>query len=151
MLIAAVLVVAGYISTLALKGSHDIFEKIRTHEKLSKWWLQALIAGGGLSALYLMGGPLVQFTGNHSIAPMLSQATSLGIIGLLWIYIVKLVAISWSKVMGYRGGLVFPMIFIASILAAIATLIYADTNFMLALIGAMIGVLAAERKAKILF
>jgi H+/Cl- antiporter ClcA len=150
-LIAIVLVIIGYFSTLLLKASHDLLEKIRTHEKLSAWWLQALIAGGGLSALYLLGGPLVQFTGNHSIAPMLSQATTLGALGLLWLYIVKLAAISWSKTMGYRGGLVFPMIFIASILAALATLIYADTNFMLALIGALIGILAAERKAKILF
>jgi H+/Cl- antiporter ClcA len=150
-LIALALVAVGFASTLALKALHDLFEKIRTHEKLSAWWLQALIAGGGLSALYLLGGPLVQFTGNHSIAPMLSQAATLGMLGLIWIYIIKLIAISWSKVMGYRGGLVFPMIFVASILAALATQFYADTNFMLALISAMVGILAAERKAKILF
>jgi H+/Cl- antiporter ClcA len=150
-LIAAILVVAGYVSTLALKASHDVFEKLRIHEKQTAWWLQALIAGGGLSIFYLIGGPLVQFTGNHAIEPMLNQAATLGVLGLVWIYIVKIVVIGWSKVMGYRGGLVFPMIFIASVLAAIATQFYGDTNFMLALIGAMIGVLAAERKAKILF
>lgn len=149
--IAIILALIGYGTTFALKASHDIFEKVRKQAKFSMWWQQALLASLGLSALYLLGGPLVQFTGNQSIEPMLNQAATLGVIGLLWIYIVKLAAIGWSKSMGYRGGLVFPTIFVASVLVAVATQFYAETNFIFALIGTMVGVLAAERQAKILF
>lgn len=141
----------GYATTFALKASHDLFEKIRKHDKTALWWQQALVASLGLSLLYLLGGPLVQFTGNQSIEPMYAQAATLGILGLVWIYIIKLLAIGWSKAMGYRGGMVFPIIFVASVLVTIAVQMYPDTNFMLALIGTMVGVIAAERKAKILF
>ncbi len=149
--IALALAAVGYITTFALKGSHDIFAAIRSHEKFTAWWLQALLASLGLSLLYLIGGTLVQFTGNESIEPMLSQAATLGVAGLLWIFFVKILAIGWSKAMGYRGGMVFPIIFAASVLVAIAFQFYPETNFMVALIGTMVGILAAERRAKILF
>jgi len=149
--IALALALFGYATTFAIKASHNVFENIRGLTVKYDWWVRALLAGVGLSSLYLMGGPLVQFTGNESIAPMLKQATSLGFVGLAWIFIVKIMAIAWSKSMGYRGGLIFPTIFVASTLVAIATLFYKDTNFMLALIGAMTGVIAADKKAKILF
>ncbi len=102
-------------------------------------------------SLYLLGGSLVEFTGNKSIVPMLGQAASLGAIGLIWLAIVKTVAISWSKAMGYRGGLVFPTVFIASVLVAIAELQVHELNFIYGLIAVMAGVLAAERRANILF
>ena len=87
-----------------------------------QWWLRGLVAASGLSALYLLGGPLVEFTGNKSIVPMLNQAASLGAIGLIWLVVIKTATISWSKAMGYRGGLIFPTVFIASTLVAIAQL-----------------------------
>ncbi len=149
--IALALVAVGYATTFAIKTSHNVFENIRELTNKYDWWAKALLAGVGLSSLYLMGGPLVQFTGNESIAPMLKQATSLGFVGLSWIFIIKVMAIAWSKSMGYRGGLIFPTIFVANILVAIATLFYKDTNFMLALIGAMAGVILADKKVKILF
>lgn len=150
-LIAVILIMAGYAVTFGLKYAHTGFDFIRSHDKLKKWWLMALIASIVLSGLYLLGGPLVEFTGNESIAPMVSQAAGLGILGLLWILVVKVVAIAWSKAMGYRGGLVFPMIFVASTMSAIMLLVFKDGNFGVGLIAAMVGVLAAERKAKILF
>lgn len=150
-LIAVGLAVVGYALTFALKAAHDIFVKLRSFEHFKQWWQQALIASVGLSTLYLLGGPLVQFTGNEAIQPMYSQAATLGILGLAWIALIKLLAIGWSKAMGYRGGMVFPVIFLASVLVVIAIQIYPETNFIIALIGTMAGAIAAERKAKILF
>jgi hypothetical protein len=149
--IALALVCAGYFTTFALKASYDVFETIRTTKIVSTWWQRAIIASFGLSLLYIFGGPLVEFTGNLSIAPLYSQAASIGVIGLIWIYVIKLSAIGWSKALGYRGGMVFPIIFVASVLVAIAHLCYAETNYIFALISTMVGVIAAERKANILF
>lgn len=150
LIVSVLLVAGGYIATFALKYSHAVFVAFRTRVQLAEWWEVGAVAGLGLSALYLIGGPLVQFTGNESIAPLMSQAASLGMTGLVGIFAVKILAISWSKAMGYRGGLIFPMVFVATSLVAMVQIIFPDAHFGVALIAAMVGILAAERKAKIL-
>lgn len=141
------LVMVGYLSTYALKYAHEFFVGLRADAKFKKWWQLALVAGLVMSMFYLIGGPLVEFTGNESIAPLIAQAPSLGIASLLLICVVKILVIGWSKAMGYRGGLIFPMIFVASSLVAIAQLLYSDVNFGIGLIAALIGMFAAETKA----
>lgn len=144
------LIVAGYAATFMLKYSHATFVNFRAKVGLKNWWELGLVASLGMSALYLLGGPLVQFTGNESIAPLVSQAASLGVVGLLVVLAVKLLVIGWSKAMGYRGGLIFPMVFVASTLVAISQVILPGGHFGMGLLAAMIGVLAAEKKAKVL-
>lgn len=146
----AILIVLGYGATFALKFVHAQMMRFHDISQQYTWFMRALVVGLVLALLYLAGGALVEFTGNESIVPMLSDATTLGIIGLVWVIIVKLLAIGWSKAMGYRGGLIFPMIFLASTLVAIMQLIFKDVNFGIALIATMVGILAAEKKAKIL-
>jgi H+/Cl- antiporter ClcA len=144
------LVMAGYIATFALKYAHQYIVMFRTKTKIKIWWKQALIAGLGLGILYILGGPLVEFTGNESIVPLIDQSASLGASGLIVILVVKLIAIAWSKAMGYRGGLIFPMVFLACVLVAISQVYFVDSNFWAGFFAAMIGILAAEKKAKIL-
>lgn len=148
--VGLVLIAVGYLCTYALKYTHGFFVSLRADAKFKNWWQLAIIAGLVLSMFYLIGGPLVEFTGNQSVAPLMSQASSLGITGVLSILIVKLLVIGWSKAMGYRGGLIFPMVFVAATLVAIAQLLFNDINFGVAMIAAMIGIFAAESKAHIL-
>lgn len=148
--VGIVLIAAGYLSTFALKYLHTAFANFRARTHSTQWVKVALIASLGLSALYIIGGPLVEFTGNKSIEPLVGQAPTLGISGVLIVLIVKMFAIAWSKAMGYRGGLIFPMVFIASTLVVISQLLVDDVSFGVGLVAAMIGILAAERKAKIL-
>lgn len=114
------------------------------------WGLRGLVAGGGLAALYLLGGTLVQFTGNESIQPMLAQAAALGLMGLLVVIIVKIIAIAWSKAAGYRGGLIFPMVFVLSTGIALAQLYTDALPFTLALVVGAIAMLIGDRRAKVL-
>jgi H+/Cl- antiporter ClcA len=146
-----VLVVAGYGATYGIGIAHDGFARIERVLAERDWWQRALVAAVGLSALYLAGGSLVEFTGNQSVLPMLGQAASLGFGGLLWIVIVKVLAISWSKAIGYRGGLIFPSVFVASVLVAMAHTIVHDINFIYGIIAVMAGLIAANAKVKILF
>ncbi len=150
-LFGVILLAAGYLATFGLKYSYNLILRLHAKMRSTSWWQNALIAGSGLSILYVLGGTLVQFTGNESIVPMLQQASTLGFLGLIWILCIKIVVIGWSKAMGYRGGLVFPMVFVASTLAAIAQSAHSDVGFGAGLVAALIGILAAERKAKILF
>ncbi len=149
-LTAIVLVVAGYLSTLVLKQIHRVFSKAKTTFGKESVFKASLIASLGLGLIYLIGGPLIQFTGNESIKPLFEQAPTLGVVGLIWIWITKLIAIGWSKTMGYQGGLIFPMIFVGSTLVAIAIKFSPDANFLFLLIAVVIGILAADKKAKIL-
>lgn len=151
LLAVALLVAVGFGVTYMIKLAHRVFAKDFAFVTEGPWWGRALLAGAGLSALYLFGGPLVEFTGNQSIAPMLQQAAGLGYVGLAWIFIIKILAIAWSKALGYRGGLVFPSVFVASIAVAFAQLAVSNLSFMVGFIAVMSGILVANSKAKILF
>lgn len=151
LLTLVVLLVAGAGLTYSLKGLHIVIDKLHPIVSKYPWWVKGTIAALGLSALYLLGGSLVMFTGNESIIPMLQQAPSLGLAGLAWILVVKLVAISWSKTMGYRGGMIFPTVFAASVCVAFSQTIVQDVSFIYGLIAVIVGVLAANKKLQILF
>ncbi len=144
------LIVAGYIATYSLKYIHKYIELVRTKSKIKSWWKQALLASLGLAVIYLIGGPLIEFTGNESIVPLLDESASLGLSGLLLILVMKLIAVGWSKAMGYRGGLIFPMVFVACVLVAISQFYFVESNFWAGFVAAMVGILAADKKAKIL-
>ncbi len=149
-LMVILLVMLGYVSTFGLKYAHVGIKKVRSAIKLDNWWKLGLFAGLGLGIIYLVGGPLIEFTGNHAIEPLASQASALGILGLIGILIIKIIAIAWSRAMGYRGGLIFPMIFVASALVIILMQVFPQANFGIGLIAALVGIFAAEKKAKIL-
>jgi H+/Cl- antiporter ClcA len=146
----ALLFVGGWIITHALGAAHGYAVKLTKAFLNREWWVRGMIAAAGLSLLYLLGGSLVQFTGNEAILPMLQKSAELGFLGLLWLFIVKILAISWSKAAGYRGGLIFPTIFAASVLVAMARLYVDDLNMLYGLLAVMAGVFYAEAKVKIL-
>jgi hypothetical protein len=99
-----ILVGTGYMTTYAIGGFHQLAEAVHRRIRREDWWQRALVAAAGLSVLYLLGGTLVEFTGNDSVVPMLHRAASLGVIGLLWILLVKILAISWSKAMAIAAA-----------------------------------------------
>lgn len=145
----AALVLSGIIANYSLKYLKVLPDKVHKVLKGS-WWRLALVASAGLAILYLSGGPLSQFTGNKSIVPMQEQANTLGLIGLLGLTVVKLGAMSWSKGIGYRGGLIFPMIFVASCLTSIAQLYAGGLSFFFGIIAVLFGALYADKKTKVL-
>lgn len=144
------LALGGFVSTYGMSEAHRLFEKLHKQLTGKSWVVRGLLAGAGLSVFYLLGGPLVEFTGNESVVPMLQQAADLGLWGLVWILFIKVCVIAWSKSMGYRGGMIFPTVFVASVLVAIAQIYNPDINFIYGLIFALIGAFVANSKTKIL-
>lgn len=144
------LVAAGYAGTYILGNAHAGFVKIRKAIAKQAWWQHAIVAALGLSCIYLLGGSLIEFTGNESIVPMVEQSASLGVSGLLVLCLMKILAIGWSKAMGYRGGLVFPSVFVASTLVMIAKTWDPELSFIIGLIAVLIGMFLADRRVKIL-
>lgn len=146
-----ILALAGFLSIFIMNMLHKWFDRARAELNEQPWIARGLVASGGLALLYLLGGPLIEFTGNRSIIPMLQQSASLGTIGLIWILVTKLGAIGWSKALGYRGGMIFPTIFVAAVLVAMVQLNAPSFNFIYGIIAAMIGAFAANRRWPILF
>jgi H+/Cl- antiporter ClcA len=91
-------------------------------DNTTPWWVLAIVFGGILGGLYLIGGPTVQFSGSEGSRLLLGGEYQYGGWALVGIALVKLLATSWSLASGYRGGLVFPTVFagIAVSLAAAA-------------------------------
>jgi hypothetical protein len=145
------LVASGVMITLLLRVAVDVVSKLRSTAIFRHWTMQAAVASAGLSVIYLIGGPLIEFTGSQSIVPMLQRAPALGTIGLLGLALTKIAAIGWSKAIGYRGGLIFPSIFIASVLVAIAGQYTEGLSFIIGLGAVMVGLIAANQKLKVLF
>lgn len=144
------LLIGGYLFVLLLKSSNSGFTKLIDLLRINAWWSRALVGSIGLGILYLLGGSLVQFTGNQSIIPLAEQSADLGLQGLLLIFFVKILAISWSKASGYRGGLIFPSVLAASSLVLIAKLWAPELSFIVGLIAVLMGIFLADRRAKIL-
>lgn len=150
-LVFALLIAGGYLYTYLLSYVHKLFSRVHDFSLRYTWWFRGLVAAAGLSAIYLVGGPLIEFTGNASVAPMLQQAKTLGVMGLLGLFLIKTIAIGWSKALGYRGGLVFPSIFVAATLSAIVGLFTHEISFVVSSLAVIIGMMAADSKVKILF
>lgn len=144
----ALLGAAGYFSTYALSFTHTIFEKIHALPPMQWWVSRAILASTVLATIYLFGGPLVQFTGNEAITPLF--AAGLGLSGLLWLILIKIIAISWSKASGFRGGVIFPVIFIAAGFTAIAQLYVPEFHPVYGLTAVLIGAFIANQKTRIL-
>lgn len=149
LLLTAVFFATGILYHRLFAGVLKILEKFK--KRMSKdWFALAIISSCGLAIIFLLGGEYVQFTGNEFIKPILHEAGSIGLVGLLWISIVKIVAMAWSTTMGYRGGLVFPMVFVASSAVAIVTLYTTNFNIITGIFVFLAGVLVADKKSQVI-
>lgn len=150
-LASTILFVGGAAGVWLMSLSINSFKTLLKGLKSWPWWWHGLAASSGLAIFYLLGGPLVQFTGNQAIMPMYSDATSIGWTGLLWLGLIKIVAVAWSNSSGYRGGMIFPTLFIAATLSAIFGLYVSDLNQVYGIIAVMAGALVMNSKTSTLF
>lgn len=82
------------------------------------WIISASIFGGVIGILYFLGGQPTQFSGAEGTA-MLIEGNSYAIGILVLMLIAKFIATAWSLPAGYKGGLVFPSIFMAVVISLI--------------------------------
>jgi chloride channel protein, CIC family len=107
----------------------------------TSWWLAAALFGAVLGGLYLAGGETVQFSGSEGSAMLLSDPERYGTWALLGIAAIKLLATGWSLSAGYRGGLVFPSVFVGVAISVFVASAVPDLAGPGVLIGAIAGLL----------
>ncbi len=128
-----------------LKWAKVLYAKLQ-----NTWYMHGFVAGTGLGLLFVAGGYLVQFTGNEAIKPIFQQAAAIGLVGVVWISLVKVATIAWSLGMGYRGGLIFPFVFVASSVIAAISLLTSEIYLFPSIFAFLAGLLFADRKTKII-
>jgi H+/Cl- antiporter ClcA len=98
----------------AFKRLVQLFLVVTKHiDAVLPWTLTAALFGAGLGLAYLAGGQTTEFSGQAGTKMLLQTATTYSAIALGGIALAKLVATAWSLTSGYRGGVVFPSIFMA--------------------------------------
>ena len=118
---AFILGVLGAIIALLIKKLISNFSKItKKIDANTHWIISAIIFGSVIGILYFLGGQSIQFSGAEGTNMLLENGPYSSFI-LIGIIITKLLATAWSLPAGYRGGLVFPTIFIAVALSLIFT------------------------------
>ena len=124
----------------AIKLMHPVAEKI---DKKVYWLFGAIIFGLVLGILYYAGGQTIQFSGSEGLKLLSENPAQYSIAALLGLIIFKLLATSWSTTTGYRGGLVFPSIYMGAVLSLIISSIFNLTGNTEAgtIIGSITGVL----------
>jgi H+/Cl- antiporter ClcA len=83
----------------------------RTVNRRGAWPLTAGLFGLILGLLYLWGGQTIQFSGSGGSHMLVANRAAYGVAGMAGLVLTKLLATAWSKATGYRGGLVFPSIY----------------------------------------
>jgi len=106
------------------------------------WPVAAAVFGAVIGVAYLAGGESVEFSGQKGTVMLLQHQPAYALGALLVILFAKMLATSWSLGAGYRGGLVFPSVFIGATIALIADNLF-GTSGPGVLIGAIAGVFSA--------
>ncbi len=96
-----------------------------------------------LGVLYLLGGRTIQFSGSIGTGLLVHSAAQYGALALASFVLLKLLATAWSKATGYRGGLVFPSIYVGAALGLLAGEAFGSISGAGALVGGIAGMLTA--------
>ncbi len=139
--------VAGFLAVL-LNGSVRFFSKwslwyTNTVTFKGSSWLFGGLAGLLLGVLYFIGGPMVQFSGRSGSELLMEQGAALGVGTLLGMVAVKLLATALSAGSGYRGGLVFPAIFIGLAMGFVLIALFPGIGAAGLLVGSIAGMITA--------
>lgn len=134
---------AGLCMNWLVKKAWALSKTIELNKKLSNDYFVSLMFSTVLGALYLIGGPTIQFSGSIGSGLLVEQSAGLGVAVLATMFFSKVLATAWSKGTGYRGGLVFPSIYIGIALGLLAGELFAGLAGAGAVIGGISGMMAA--------
>lgn len=92
------------------------------------WGLSAALFGLGIGLLYFIGGETIQFSGSTGSGELLHHLPAYGTGALVVILLAKLLVTAWSLASGYRGGLVFPSVYMGVALALIVASLFSSAS-----------------------
>lgn len=143
-LLAFTLGILTALATGSLKGLIKFYTPItrRLYNRLHWAWAAAAF-GGVIGILYLLGGESVQFNGSAGSGILVSRSATYGTLTLLSLAIIKLLVTAWSLAAGYRGGLVFPSVYVGVALSLFVGSLASGLGGAGTMVGAIAGIFAS--------
>jgi H+/Cl- antiporter ClcA len=102
-------------------------------------FLAIAIGGVVLGALGAIGGPLTLFKGLQQSAELVEQASTITVGMLVLVTIVKLLALLVASSAGFRGGRIFPSVFVGVAIGVLAHTLFPAIPLSLALASGVLG------------
>jgi H+/Cl- antiporter ClcA len=133
---AAVGIGFGYL----LRFMHPIVHRIPTILRLT-------LAGAVLASIAVVAGDIVLFSGQREISVLVLEADSLSDARVALIAIAKLLSLVVAVAVGFRGGRIFPAVFIGMSIGVLAHALIPGIPLTLAAGAAMVGILIAFVRA----
>jgi len=129
--LAAIIAVAG--AAFGVAGAW-VFPAVHRAFHAIRWPIVMTTLGGALLGLLgVLGGSLTLFKGLEQSGELLANLDTFGVPALLGILFVKMAALIVSASAGFRGGRIFPAVFIGVALGALAVAIVPETPLGLAI------------------
>ncbi|WP_084106112.1 ion channel protein [Demequina sp. NBRC 110056] len=86
----------------------------RLLRRLSNPVLYATLGGLVLGILGAIGGPITLFKGATQTADLIQQSDTFSTADLIWLAVIKTIALTVAAAAGFRGGRIFPAVFIGA-------------------------------------
>ena len=107
--VAAVAAAVGMLVVVALRGVQRLLRPVA-----GRTVLKATLGGVGIGLIALVAGEETLFSGEHELEVLLSDTAAYGAGSLLLILGGKILALAISLETGFRGGRIFPVLFIGA-------------------------------------
>lgn len=120
-----------------------VFSFSKLVEKRLHWLLAAGLFGLVIGIIYMIGGQTIQFSGSQGSMMLLEQSAQYGAWALAGFALAKLLATGWSIGSGYRGGLIFPSVYMGVALGLSAGHLAGSLGSAGASIGSVSGIISA--------
>ncbi|MDZ8274607.1 ion channel protein [Microbacterium aquimaris] len=134
LVVVAVAIIAGLGLLYAFPVAHRIFHRWRDPI------LPLTVAGLMLGVLGAIGGPITLFKGLDQMAQLAESADDYTAGQLAVIVLVKLAALMIAGAAGFRGGRVFPAVFIGAAIGILAYTVFPDIPLTIAISAGVLGV-----------
>lgn len=140
MAIACAAALVGLLGSVLFQPLHGLFRRLR------KPLLYTTVGGMLLGLLGVLGGPITLFKGGSQMVELVSRAEDFGRWQLLIIIGIKLAALLVAAAAGFRGGRIFPAVFIGVAVGLLCQSVFDEIPVGLAIsCGTLGAVLAVSR------
>jgi H+/Cl- antiporter ClcA len=136
--IAAVAAGVGMLLVVLLRGVQRVLQPIA-----DRTVLKATLGGLGIGVIALIAGEETLFSGEHELEVLLDDPEVYTAGTLLLILVGKLLALALSLETGYRGGRIFPVLFIGAVVGFIAADLFEQVPLAVAVACGMAGAAVA--------
>jgi H+/Cl- antiporter ClcA len=127
---------AGLVVGVGLRSLHPLATRLPVV-------LRMTLGGVALAVMAMVAGEIVLFSGQREIEVLVRDFASFTGIDLLWIAVLKLASLLVAVVVGFRGGRIFPAVFVGVAIGAVIHHYIPDIPFALAAGAATVGFVLA--------